>query len=53
MLGVLASSADLIWIADDDIEVIPQGAKEAFHALEASNADFITTKYAINETHER
>ncbi|MGO2292379.1 glycosyltransferase [Pseudoalteromonas sp. AOP31-A2-14] len=53
MLGVLASSADLIWIADDDIEVIPQGAEEAFHALEVSNADFITTKYAINESQER
>ncbi|WP_199524660.1 hypothetical protein [Pseudoalteromonas sp. bablab_jr011] len=53
MLGVLSSSADLIWIADDDIEVVPDGAIEAFSLLEASDDDFITTKYAINETDER
>ena len=53
MLGILSSNADLIWIADDDIEVVPEGAIEAFSALESSGNDFITTKYAINETQER
>lgn len=53
MLGVLSSSADLVWITDDDIEVVPDGAIAAFNLLENSEDDFITTKYAIDENQER
>ncbi|SJN46493.1 Glycosyl transferase, group 2 family protein [Pseudoalteromonas sp. JB197] len=53
MLGLLSTSADLVWLADDDIEVVPNGVIEAFNELESSNDDFITTKYAINERQER
>lgn len=53
MLGILSSSADLVWITDDDIEVIPQGAIAAFKEIELSNDDFITTKYAVSENTER
>lgn len=53
MLGLLSSNADLVWITDDDIEVIPEGVIAAFSELENSDDDFITTKYAIDENHER
>lgn len=53
MLGVLSSDADLIWLTDDDIEVTPEGVIKAFDRLENSEDDFITTKYAMDETQVR
>lgn len=53
MLGILSSSADLVWLTDDDIEVIPEGAIQAFNRLKNSDDDFITTKYAMDETQVR
>lgn len=53
MLGILSSSADLLWLVDDDISIKQGEVVEAFKCLEESEYSFITTKYGIDTGIER